>query len=204
MRKRLLCFIVIGFCLTAHAQTNRIKVMLQQIAANAALIKDIEKGYEMARAGLDFISAAKNGEFKLHSLFFKSLSDINPKIAGWVKIADIIAMQVALAKNYKKHFEQIKSSGAFTSAEINYCFNAFTKCIDASDINLNELATLLTADNYQLTDDERMKRIDAIFIAMQSDYRFEQHFGNEALILANQRKQEQTEINTSRQLNGPK
>ncbi len=55
-----------------------------------------------------------------------------------------------------------------------------------------------------MKDDERLKRIDALYNDMQDKYTFVQSFSNEAKLLATSRISEQNDIQTSRALNGVK
>jgi hypothetical protein len=55
-----------------------------------------------------------------------------------------------------------------------------------------------------MKDDERLKRIEALYTDMQSKYSFVKGFSDEAKLLAVSRLREQNEIITSRALNGIK
>ena len=200
MKKPLILLTGIFLSAACIAQ-SKISVMIQQIAANAALMAEIKKGISIAREGLDFIGNAKNGEFNLHALFFGSLKSINPKIAGWTRIADIITLQVQLVKNYKAHYKNIQQSNQFSASEINYLFSVLSKLSDQAAADLQELITIISADKYQMSDDERIHHIEKLHRDMQSNYDFEQHFGNETLLLAMQRKQENNEAENSKLLN---
>lgn len=202
--KKIVMVVVIecsSYCVIAQ---SRISVTIQQVAANAAVMADIKKGISIARDGLDFIGRAKNGEFNLHQLFFGSLKSINPKIAGWAKIADIITLQLQLLKNYKAHCKNLQDSRQFSASEMNYMLAVFSKLTEQAAAELQELITIITADKYQMSDDERMHHIEKLHREVQSDYDFEQHFSNEALILALQRKQENNEAENSTLLYGIK
>src|SRR5258706_14560273 len=104
MKKIIMGFVMCSasFC-SIHAQTaeewtqqkkTQIKYLLQQIAANKVYIDYLEKGYSIARNGLQTIQNIKKGDFNLHFNFFDSLKKVNPKIKGWAKVADIIAYQL--------------------------------------------------------------------------------------------------------------
>ena len=195
--------VVLMFCAAStQAQSKQIKLYLQQIVANKALIEYIRKGYKIAQTGLTTISDIRNGEFNLHRDFFGSLKLVNPKIKNAAMVADIIAYEVKIIKTYQHSFRKIKESRQFTDKEIDYIYSAFSRLLDDTAVNLEELLILITAYQYQLSDDERIKRIDAVYAEMQSNYVFVQHFSNDALILAAQRMKEKQEVETSRVLQG--
>ncbi len=63
---------------------------------------------------------------------------------------------------------------------------------------------MVTPHDWELQDDERFKRIDALYLSMLDKYSFAQSFGNETKILALQRMKEKNANQTSRSLNSLK
>ncbi len=53
--------------------------------------------------------------------------------------------------------------------------------------NLDDLATVLTANKLRMSDDERLKAIDGIFADMEDKLEFLRYFNNKATVLAIQR-----------------
>src|SRR5687767_12661698 len=76
------------------------KYLLRQIAAVKTYIGLIQKGYNTVRDGLNIIADIKSGDFTIHSGYFSSLKKVNPAIAGYVKIADIIIFQKRIILQY--------------------------------------------------------------------------------------------------------
>ena len=99
MRKILMILLVLTVpCV--HAQTfqewtqqkkTQIKYLVQQIAAFQVYIGYVEKGYSIAKKGLNAISNIKHGDFSMHNDYFNSLKIVNPKIKKYWKVADITA-----------------------------------------------------------------------------------------------------------------
>lgn len=180
------------------------KYLLQQIAALQVYIGYVQKGYSIAKEGLNTISAIKHGEFNLHKDYFNSLKTVNPKIKNYSKVADIIALQVNIIKTYKEAARQIKQSRSFNTTEINYINNVFDRLIDDCAKTIDALIAVTTSGELEMKDDERLKRIDALYSDMQDKYTFVQGFSNEAKLLATSRISEQNNIQRSRALNGIK
>ena len=61
---------------------------------------------------------------------------------------------------------------------------------------------VITSGQLEMTDDERIKRIEKIYLDMQDKFAFTASFSNEMSVLAIQRLTEQTELNYSRTING--
>lgn len=217
MMKRI--FLSVGLIVISHqlpAQTfdewfnqkkTHIKYLLQQIAANEVYIDYLQKGYKISESGLHTINDIKHGDFTLHSDFFNSLKTVNPKIKNWAKVADIIALQIQIIKQTKSATQHIKASDQFTSTEITYLQNVFNHLLDECTKNINALITITTSgqtesDSYWMTDDERMKRIDMVYIDMQDKLSFSKSFSSGAAMLAMQRMQEATDVEMGGKLNG--
>ena len=201
------------FSILANAQTlaewtqqkkTQIQYLLDQIAANKVSIDYLEKGYEIARTGLNTIQNIKKGDFNLHLDFFGSLEIVNPKIKTYTRVADIIAYQVRIVKNISTTIKNLKESGQFNADELDYSKAVFENLLDECLKNVDELYLVITSDELQMTDDERIKRIDQLYTDMQDKYSFCQSFSKECSVLAMQRLSEQVEIMMSKKLNGVK
>lgn len=200
-------FIVLIFILPTivNAQgAKQRKYLLQQIAALQVYIGYVQKGYFIAKQGLNTISDIKHGEFNLHKDYFNSLKTVNPKIKSYSKVADIIALQVNIIRVYKEAAKQVKQSGSFAVSEISYINGVFERLLDDCTKTIDALITVTTSGELEMKDDERLKRIDALYNDMQDKYTFVQSFSNEAKLLATSRISEQNNIQTSRALNGVK
>jgi hypothetical protein len=169
-----------------------IKYMLQQIAALQVYIGYAEKGYSIAQQGLTFIGELKKGEFDLHSAFFSSLKAVNPSIANYAKVADIISYQESIVKDFKKIL-QLKN---MNPAEINYLNSVYNNMSSECTKSLNDLINLITNDTYEMKDNERVHRIDEIYSDMKDKYAFTQSFTSEAGMLSLNRSSETGDTGT--------
>lgn len=180
------------------------KYLLQQIAALQVYIGYVQKGYSIAKQGLNTISDIKHGEFNLHKDYFNSLKTVNPKIKNYRKVADIIVLQVNIGKIYKDAVKKVKQSSSFNADEISYINSVFERLIDDCAKTIDELITVTTSNQLEMKDDERLKRIDDLYGDMQDKYSFVQAFSNRAKLLAASRIKEQNDIQSSRAINGIK
>jgi hypothetical protein len=182
-----------ALCGRLHAQSD-IQAMLKQIAKLEIYIIDLEKGYKIAREGLTTIGEIKKGEFNLHSLFFSSLQSVNPSVAKYSKIAVIISDQLSIISSFKSLIQQINNSGKLTNAEMQYVQAVYSNMSDESMKTLNSLIAVLTDGNLEMTDDERIKRIDGIYDDMEDKYGFTKSFCVKAGLLVDQRNDETNEF----------
>lgn len=202
MKKGMLILLCLFIETAVHAQSNQVKLYLQQIAANKILIEYIRKGYRIARTGLTTIGSIRNGEFNLHQDFFSSLKNVNPNIKKCAAVMDIIATQASTLKYFKSTWKRVQESKQFTNRESDYIYSVFTKLIDNSRIGLEEMLVILSANEYQMSDDERIKRIEQFNNDLQNNAAFVRHFGNDAMLLAKGRMKQKQEVGVSHLLHG--
>lgn len=176
--------------------------LLAQIAALKVHIEFLQKGYEIANDGLTLIGDIKNGDFKLHKDYFASLKKISPAVSGYVRVKDIVALQVRTYESYVKYYNAARESGLFSREEVDYILRVYVRLLEDCSGLMDQLIVLTTAGKLEMKDDERIKSIDGIFKNMQSNYTFSQGFGKEAMILAASRKTGVNNTATIRELHG--
>lgn len=209
--KKILTIAILFLFLSSQAQTaaewtsqkkTQIKYLLQQIAANKIYIEYIQKGYGIARKGLNTIQRIKQGDFDLHRDFISSLSNVNPKVKNYTRVADIIAYQVRIVKETKTVIGNLKESNQFNPDELDYSKAVFERLLEECMKSMDELFLVITSGELQMKDDERIKRIDRLYLDMQDKYAFCKSFSEECSVFAMQRLMEKGEINLSKRLNG--
>ena len=187
-----------------HQSATQKKYLLQQIAGLQVYIGYVQKGYSIAKQGLNAISDIKHGEFNLHKEYFSSLKKVNPKIKNYSKVAEIILLQMNIIKIYKEAAKKIKQSKSFSANEITYINSVFERLLNDCTKTIDELITVTTSGQLEMKDDERLQRIDRLYDDMQTNYVFVQSFSDEAKLLAISRTREQNNIQSSRIINGIK
>ena len=209
--KRLLIILLCVCSIKSNAQTydewfrqkkTQKKYLLQQIAALQTYVGYVEKGYSIASKGLNTIRDIKHGDFNLHNTFFNSLSSVNPIVRKYVKVADIISMQISIAKLVRSTIKQCTNAKQITPAELNYLQQVFNNLLDDCAKNLDELFELITDGEQKMKDDERIKRIDKLYEEMHDKQVFVQSFSQSAKGLSVQRMNEHYDIVITKKLNG--
>jgi hypothetical protein len=180
------------------------KYLIEQIAAFQMYLGYVQKGYLIARKGLTKIGNIKKGDFDLHNDFFSSFKSVNPTIRNYSKVADIISFQVKIIQTYKNAYKYVQSISLYSPAEIDFIYRVFTNLINNSSEDLDELIPVITANELEMKDDERLKKIDAIYASIQDKYAFAKSFGDEAKVLSVQKAKDKNNVKTSRSLYGIK
>ena len=185
-----------------HAQAKQRKVLLLQIAALQTYIGYAKKGYTVVKKGLNFIGDVKKGEVNLHSDYFNSLLQVNPKVKNYVRVGEIIALQIKILKVHKKTLELLRQDDLFHGDELDYIERVFERLIDNCNETLDQLLLISTDAKLEMTDDQRLEHIDSLYTAMMSDYSFCEHLSEEIKILSLSKAKEKRDARQSQILNG--
>lgn len=178
-------------------------VMEEQIAKLGLYLKEAQQGYAIVQQGLTTIGQIKQGDFDLHSLFFSSLKNVNPAIKGWGKVADIVAMQVQILRGCAQNLSAIIAAGNFNASDLKYITAVYSNLKDLTTTDITELTGLVTDGTWQMTDDDRMNRIDRLFLRVQSKYVFLRSFSSRVLGESQLLAQQKSGLQTLTQLYQP-
>lgn len=187
-----------------NQQSTQKKYLLQQIAALQVYISYAKTGYNIVSDGLNTIRDIKKGDLNIHKTFFNSLKAVNPKIARYQKVADIISYQIRIIKQAKQTMAYIRETKQFTAEEIAYNRKVFDFLLQQCLGNINELLAIITSGELEMKDNERLTRIDKLYTDMQDKYTFCTVMSEDMALLAAQRMGEYGEIEKSKLINGIK
>lgn len=194
---------------TSHAQTwdewfrqkkTQKKYLIEQIAALKIHVDNVRTGFDIAHKGWTTLYNIKNGDMNLHRDFFNSLKQVNPHIANSAKVADIIAFQLHVIQSLKNLTDFCKNNSQFTPEEITYVTKVYAHMLIISDANITELLSILRANRSEMTDDERLARLDHLHAEMLDKKNFALAFSSETRWLAEARSQDQKSIRITSQL----
>ena len=189
----------------ALAQTDEIAQLLlnvEKLAQFEQILSDMKKGYEILSGGYNTIKDLSQGNFSLHKTFLDALMEVSPTVKHYKRVADIISYQVILIKEYKSAFNRFKRDNNFNQQELAYLGRVYKNLFKQSLDNLDDLVTIITANQLRMSDDERLGAIDRIFADMQDKLLFLRHFNNNTTVLALQRAKEKNDAGTMRLIYG--
>lgn len=203
--RRLVCVVLLmaaaSFC---WSQGRQVKMYLEQIAANKVYLEYLQKGYQVVKKGLGVINGIKDGHFNLDQLFFNGLSAINPKVRQYPRVADITILCVRTIRSAKRSLKLMKKEKLFTAKQVQYAEQVFTTMTAGCLLLLDDLSDLLKPGFMQLSDDERISRIDAVYQEMQDQYVFVNNWSSETAVMLFQMKKEQHDVRVMQGVNGLK
>lgn len=170
--------------------------LLKQIAGLQLYIGYAKMGYDIMSSGIHTVRDIKNNEFGLHSAFFSSLKAVSPAIKNNSKVAEIIVLQLAIYKS----FNGVRSNSFLSDADRKYIGTVREKVLNDCGKDLEELLLVITSGKVEMTDDERIKRLDQVYRSMQDKSAFTQSFTGDVSLYIGQKESEQQSINQQRRL----
>lgn len=195
-----LLLLIVGYSQPVFSQSQEAQQLLlnwEKLAQLKKILEDMYKGYEIVSKGYNTIRDLSRGNFNLHQLFLNALMQVSPAVKKYKRVADIIACQKMIVKEYKSAFNSFKKSGQFNVKEIDYINDVYKSLFNKSLQNLDELLMVITASKLRMSDDERLSAIDRIFADIQDKLSFLRNFNRGTTVLAMQRGRESIDTKVS-------
>jgi len=164
------------------------------------ILDNMYKGYKILSQGYNRIKGIAEGNYNLHHVFLDGLFAINPSVAKYKRIPQIIRYQQILMKEYRRAFNRFKNDPNLTADEIRYLEKVYDYLISQSLKNLEELAMIVTANKLRMSDDERIQSIDRIYFDIENKLSFLRYFNNSTQVLVIQRAKEGSDVETAKKL----
>lgn len=166
------------------------------------ILDNMYKGYKILSAGYNTIKDISEGNFNLHKTFLDGLLAVNPLVAKYKRIPDIIHYQQMIVEQCKQGLARIRADGELTPEEIRYAERVYSNLIRQSLRKLDELVTIVTATKLRMSDGERLQGIDRLFREMAKKLTVLQSFNDYTHELARQRAKAKNELRTMHNLHG--
>jgi len=173
------------------------KYYLQQIVAFQAFESELKQGYGVVKNGLGGIRDINTAELNLHSTYYRSLSVASPAVKNNTEVTDILQWQSVIVSQ----FSGMNLNGLL-AGEQNYVAQVRTTVFKDCNQDMTDLQNLLQANNLQMSDGERLKRLAKIHAAMLDKYQFSQSFCNTVKLLVAQRQQSTNDTQTLKSIYG--
>jgi hypothetical protein len=188
---------------TSYGQTDEATQLLlnyEKLKQLEEILDNMYKGYKVLSQGYNRIKDIAEGNFKLHEVFLDGLFAVNPSVAKYKRIPEIIRYQRLLMNRYKRAYNTFRNDSNLTPDEIKYLGKVYGYLVKQSLRNLEELAMVTTADKLRMSDDERIQAIDRIYFDVENKLSFLRYFNNSTQILIVQRAKANNEVETAKAL----
>jgi hypothetical protein len=186
-------FLILCFAIKAQAQSDELQQLLlniEKLTQFKAILSDMKKGYQIYQEGYSSISNLSKGNFNLHNIYLTGLMAVNPAIRNNPRVNQIISQQQDIISEYKRYARLFRQSGTFSSKELDYIANVYSQLVKQSDTNIDDLASVTTAGQLRMSDDDRLRGIDRIYSSSSDQLQFLRFFNRQAVMLSLQRSKD--------------
>jgi regulatory protein YycH of two-component signal transduction system YycFG len=164
------------------------------------ILDNMYKGYKILSQGYNRVKDIAEGNYSLHEVFLDGLFAVNPSVAKYKRIPDIIRYQSLLMKEYRRALNRFKNDENLTPDELKYLERVYSYLVKQSLRNLEELTMIVTANKLRMSDDERIQSIDRIYFDIENKLSFLRYFNNSTQVLVVQRAKESSEVGAVKKL----
>lgn len=151
-----------GAIVSLKAQDQEIQQLLlnvQKLEQLKDLLVQMKDKYQIIQQGYQQVKSVTEGNFRLHEVFLDRLYRVSPEVKKYYRIAEIVQMQLDLV-SYTRQSIQSHSGNDF--ADLLYLKDVFTRLNGMGLRNLEELMLLLSDNQLQMDDAERLSAVDRI------------------------------------------
>lgn len=166
------------------------RYLLEQITALQVYTGYAKKGYELVGGGLGLVRDLSKGEFSLHSGFISSLKSVSPLIKNNLKVTEIISWQIGIVRA----FSAVGPHALLSAADQLYIAEVKAGVLSDCAADLEELLMIVTSGRLEMREQERLLRLDQLYLAMQDKAAFTQSFCSQVAMLLSQREKEEEAI----------
>ena len=194
-------YLLLGIPSPVKAQSAEIQQLIlniEKLSQFKKILSDMKKGYDMLSGGYKMVKDMSEGNFSLHKTFLDALMQVSPVVKNYKRVGDIVEYQVTLIKESRKGIDRILKNESFSPNEIQYFEKVYSNLSKESLRNIEELTSIIRADTFRMSDDERLEAIDKIYAEMQQKVLFLRDFNGSASVLALQRSKELNDAQTVR------
>lgn len=175
-------------------KSTQTEYLIQQIAALKMYGGYLKKGYDVVKGGLNTIGDIKDGHFKLDRIFMDSLKLVSGAVKRDARVKEIIRLQKETATSISACLKMVRKSDYFYPADLEYISGVLNHIGERSNGHITELENILRNGNYQMSDDQRIKRVQWIYQEIKEQFAFVGQFAAELKKLEIQRSRELRDV----------
>lgn len=176
------------------SEATQLMLNVEKLAQMKNILADMKKGYTVVSQGYKKVAAIASGNFSLHEVFLDGLMVVSPEVKKYRRVADIISAQKSIVSEYKAALRSFGAADVFNPSELDYLGNVYSSLFEASLQNLEDLTMVIISSKLRMSNEERLKAIDRIFLDTSDKLEFLRDFNRSAVVLFRQKQKEKREI----------
>lgn len=159
----------------------------EKLASLKNSLNQMYQGYEVLSKGYNAVKGVARGNFSLHEAFLDGLYLVSPTVRKYPRITDITSDQATLVGEYRQASGSFSRSGRFRPDELAYMMTVYNNLISASLQNLDNLVMVVTDSQLRMSDAERLRAIDRLYLESHNQLSYLRRFNDQASATAKQR-----------------
>jgi hypothetical protein len=168
------------------------KYLQQQIVALNVYGGYLRNGYRIAKNGLGSIGSYIKNEFELHGSYYDHLKTVSPAVKNDPQIADILRWQRQIILTTAS----MRDQNGLTRPEHNYITKVRRALLDDCDARLHDLEVIIADQKITMSDEERLRQLGRLHLAMQDNYRFAASFDAQLRLYIRSKQQHEQNVNS--------
>jgi hypothetical protein len=185
-----------------NQQSSKTNLMIAQIAGYQTYLQEIRTGYNITESGLNTVHELKGGTFDLHTAYFNSLLQVNPVIKNNAKAKACADLQQQIVTLFTTEIAWQQKQQILNAPEIAYIKAVYQNLAGKCKTDMSELTDVLTPGKLQMTDHQRLERIDHVYASMQDKQAFASSFTSHCRQMATDRKRAKLDNDQLKKLYG--
>lgn len=171
------------------------KYSVQQIAGLQVYLELVKQGYKLAKSGLELVNTIKNGEFSLHDAYYLSLKIVSSRVRQYPNLSATINNLQFINSQSNWLRKSVRNNDVFTNDRTQFVLDCLSRLDADMAASLNELTGIISDNKLEMSDDERMKRIDQLFEYTTKRVVFIKSFTGVTIAIGRSKKIEEGEVN---------
>jgi len=182
------------------AEAQQLLLNVEKLSQLKNILSDMKRGYEVLSKGYNAVRGIAQGNFSLHETFLDGLLLVSPEVRKYHRIAELIAAQGKLIREYKSAYQGFAFSGSFSAAELEYFSRVYASLASESLEHLEELLRVISSGELRMNDSERLSVIDRLAGQMESKLAFLRYFNAKGWSVKRQRDRERRSLSDLRSI----
>lgn len=206
--RRIICLMLLSA--VAHVSSGQSQDIqqlaydIEKLAQMKSMLSSLYNGYNILERGYNQVNGLAKGNFDLHKTYLDGLLNVSPAVRNYKKIGGIISNQLLIVNEYKTGYQNFRVSGAFTAKELLEMSIYYTDLTERAARHLDELILMTTPGKLRMGDEERIKGIDRIDVAVGDELKALREYNSKYSIVAQKRNEAKSDINSLKALYGIK
>jgi hypothetical protein len=163
-----------------------IDLQVQRFQNKTIWLQNSQKALEnqMSKLYLRQIAEWAQKQKDLYDDYYKELWQLKTVITYYHRIKDITTRQRQLVRSYSRAWQLIKNDPHFTPSEIRYMDQVYSGILEATLENARQVVDVVSAFTTQMSDADRMKRINQVADAVNENYYDLRRFNTQNAVLS--------------------